>query len=62
MAPATIGARASSQGIIQRFLVEIDPAFARAQYEIFKDRFVNGIGVREYPKGSAGQVMSTPDR
>jgi hypothetical protein len=55
VAPATIGARASSQGIIQRFLVEIDPAFARAQYEIFKDRFVNGIGVREYPKGSAGQ-------
>ena len=60
-APASGGAgddrsaRASSQGIIQRFLVEIDPAFARAQYEIFKDRFVNGIGVREYPKGSAGQ-------
>ena len=53
--PATVGARASSQGMIQRFLVDIDPAFARAQYEIFKDRFVNGFGVREYPKGTAGQ-------
>ena len=41
--------------MIQRFLVDIDPAFARAQYEIFTDRFGNGIGVREYPKGTAGQ-------
>jgi len=41
--------------MIQRFLVEIDPAFARAQYEIFKDRFVAGLGVREYPKGVGGQ-------
>ncbi|MFG1815757.1 hypothetical protein ACGFIF_18480 [Kribbella sp. NPDC049174] len=53
--PATTGARASSQSMIQRFLVEIDPAFARAQYEIFKDRFVAGLGVREYPKGVGGQ-------
>ncbi|TCO30060.1 hypothetical protein EV652_10553 [Kribbella steppae] len=52
--PETTGARASSQSMIQRFLVEIDPAFARAQYEIFKDRFVAGVGVREYPKGVGG--------
>ena len=52
--PETTGARASSQSMIQRFLVEIDPAFARAQYEIFKDRFVAGVGVREYPTGVGG--------
>ncbi|TDD26686.1 hypothetical protein E1218_12655 [Kribbella turkmenica] len=52
--PATTGARASSQGVIQRFLVEIDPAFGRAQYEIFRDRFVAGLGVREYPTGAGG--------
>ena len=53
--PQQAGPRASSQSMIQRFLVEIDPAFARAQYEIFKDRFVAGLGVREYPKGVGGQ-------
>ncbi|MFI7061940.1 hypothetical protein ACIBL3_13220 [Kribbella sp. NPDC050124] len=52
--PETVGARATSQSMIQRFLVEIDPAFARAQYEIFRDKFVAGLGVREYPKGVAG--------
>jgi hypothetical protein len=54
VAPVTTGARASSQSIIQRFLVEIDPAFARSQYEIFRERFVAGVGVREYPKGVGG--------
>ncbi|MEV0803960.1 hypothetical protein AB0I34_40145 [Kribbella sp. NPDC050281] len=54
VAPVTTGARASSQSIIQRFLVEIDPVFARAQYDIFRDRFVGGIGVREYPDGVDG--------
>ena len=54
VAPMTTGARATSQSMIQRFLVEIDPAFARAQYEIFRDRFVGGIGVREYPDGVDG--------
>ncbi|MEI8408541.1 MULTISPECIES: hypothetical protein [unclassified Kribbella] len=53
--PVTTGARASSQSMIQRFLVEIDPAFARAQYEIFRDQFVAGVGVHEYPKGVGGQ-------
>jgi hypothetical protein len=52
--PAMTGARATSQSIIQRFLVEIDPTFARAQYEIFRDRFVAGVGVREYPEGVGG--------
>lgn len=52
--PETVGARATSQSMIQRFLVEVDPAFARAQYEIFRDMFVAGLGVREYPKGVGG--------
>ncbi|TCC10871.1 hypothetical protein [Kribbella soli] len=53
--PQVSGARGSSQAMIQRFLIDIDPAFARTQYEIFKDKFVTGLGVREYPKGSTGQ-------
>ncbi|TWD79574.1 hypothetical protein FB561_0636 [Kribbella amoyensis] len=52
--PATTGARATSQSMIQRFLVEIDPAFARSQYQLFRDAFVGGLGVLEYPKGVAG--------
>ncbi|MGY4766936.1 hypothetical protein ACXC9Q_08460 [Kribbella sp. CWNU-51] len=55
VAPEPIGARASSQGMIQRFLVDIDPVFARAQYELFRDKFVTGVGVREYPKGVGGK-------
>jgi hypothetical protein len=52
-------ARASSQSVLQRFLVDIDPAFAREQYLRFRDRYVVwplGLGpaVREYPKGLAG--------
>jgi hypothetical protein len=52
--PQTSGARGSSQAMIQRFLIDIDPDFARTQYEIFKDKFVTGLGVREYPKGTSG--------
>lgn len=52
--PQVSGARGSSQAMIQRFLIDIDPAFARTQYETFKDKFVTGLGVREYPKGTAG--------
>ncbi|MFF3856292.1 hypothetical protein [Micromonospora sp. NPDC002575] len=57
-APAEV-ARATSQSVIQRFLVDVDPAFARAQYLTFRDRFVAsplGLGpaVREYPDGMAG--------
>jgi hypothetical protein len=55
VAPQLSGARGSSQAMIQRFLVDIDPAFARTQYEIFKDKFVTGAGVREYPKGTGGE-------
>jgi hypothetical protein len=60
-------ARGSSQSVIQRFLPEIDPAFARDQYLRFRDRFVVtplGLGpaVREYPSGvdGAGDVDSGP--
>ncbi|MFY1671143.1 hypothetical protein ACN27G_14395 [Plantactinospora sp. WMMB334] len=58
-APAE-GARGSSQSMILRFLVDIDPAFARAQYLGFRERFVAtplGLGpaVREYPAGTSGQ-------
>ena len=54
-APVTTGARATSQSIIHRFLVEIDPGFARSQYEVFRDKFVTKVGVREYPKGIGGK-------
>ncbi len=52
-------ARATSQSIIQRFLGDIDPAFAREQYLRFRERFVAsplGLGpaVREYPDGTDG--------
>ena len=52
-------ARGSSQSIIQRLLVEIDPSFAADQYLRFRDRFVVrplglGPGVREYPRGTDG--------
>ncbi|MGC4804384.1 hypothetical protein [Micromonospora sp. DT233] len=60
-------ARATSQTMIQRFLVDIDPAFAREQYLRFRDRFVAtplGLGpaVREYPDGvdGPGDVDSGP--
>lgn len=52
-------ARGTSQSIIQRFLVEIEPDFAREQYTIFRDRYVVsplGLGptTREYPEGMDG--------
>jgi len=60
-------ARGTSQSMIQRFLVEIDPAFAAEQYLRFRDRYLVrplGLGpaVREYPKGvdGAGDVDSGP--
>ncbi|MFG1902605.1 hypothetical protein [Micromonospora carbonacea] len=57
-APAEV-ARATSQSVIQRFLVDVDPTFARAQYLTFREWFVAsplGLGpaVREYPDGTAG--------
>jgi hypothetical protein len=55
----TSGARGTSQSIIQRFLVDIDPAFAREQYLRFRTLFVVrplrlGPAVREYPRGTDG--------
>ncbi|MGW4940061.1 hypothetical protein ACWEOZ_00525 [Actinoplanes sp. NPDC004185] len=55
----TAGARGTSQSIIQRFLVDIDPAFAREQYLRFRSLFVVrplrlGPAVREYPRGTDG--------
>jgi hypothetical protein len=52
-------ARGTSQSIIQRFLVDIDPGFARAQYLRFRSLFVVrplrlGPAVREYPVGMDG--------
>ena len=52
-------ARGTSQSVIHRFLLEIDPAFAREQYLRFRDQFVRsplGLGpaVREYPSGMDG--------
>ncbi|MEV8512104.1 hypothetical protein [Dactylosporangium sp. NPDC051484] len=53
------GARATSQSVIQRFLADVDPVFARQQYLRFRELFVVrplGIGpaVREYPLGTDG--------
>ncbi|MBP2349580.1 hypothetical protein JOF29_000663 [Kribbella aluminosa] len=53
--PQVTGARGSSQAMIQRFLVDIDPTFARSQYQLFRDKFVTGLGIRECPKGTAGR-------
>ncbi|MEU7904488.1 hypothetical protein [Actinoplanes sp. NPDC049118] len=55
----TSTARGTSQSIIQRFLVDIDPAFARSQYLGFRSLFVVrplrlGPAVREYPAGMDG--------
>ena len=49
-------ARGTSQSMIQRFLVDIDPAFAAQQYSLFRQRFrAYGPAVREYPAGVAGE-------
>ncbi|TCM51817.1 hypothetical protein [Kribbella sp. VKM Ac-2568] len=62
--PVSTGARATSQSMIHRFLVEIDPDFARSQYGIFREKFVTSLGpaVREFPHGvdGAGDVDSGP--
>ena len=57
----TSTARGTSQSIIQRFLVDIDPAFARSQYLRFRSLFVVrplrlGPAVLEYPPGVPGQA------
>jgi hypothetical protein len=53
------GARGSSQSIVNRFLVEVDPALARSQYLRFRERFLSrplrlGVAVLEYPAGTSG--------
>ena len=56
-------ARGTSQSIIQRFLVDIDPGFARSQYLLFRSQFRPwGPAIREYPAGvsGAGDVDSGP--
>jgi hypothetical protein len=60
-------ARGTSQSVIHRFLVDIDPVFARGQYLRFRDLFVvwplgSGPAVREYPRGvdGPGDVDSGP--
>ncbi|HBF83116.1 MAG TPA: hypothetical protein DD420_25315 [Streptomyces sp.] len=52
-------ARGTSQSMIQRFLVDIDPEFARRQYLRFRELYVVsplgfGPAVREYPRGVDG--------
>jgi hypothetical protein len=63
VAPDTGGpievARGTSQSLIQRFLLDVDPAFAGEQYLRFRDQYVVsplGLGpaVREYPDGVDG--------
>jgi len=60
------GTRGSSQSVIQRFLPEIDTAWARESYPIFREKFVATLfgvpGVREYPVGNdgVGDVDSGP--
>jgi hypothetical protein len=50
--------RGSSQVVVQRFLPEIDPEFARRQYARFRETFVRLVAgvpaVREYPRGTRG--------
>jgi hypothetical protein len=61
------GSRGTSQAIIQRFLVDVDPVFAREQYLRFRETFLDrplGLvpAIREYPHGvaGAGDVDSGP--
>jgi hypothetical protein len=59
-------ARGSSQSVIARFLPEVDPAWGRDQYRLFREQFVRpflGVpGVREYPEAvdGRGDVDSGP--
>lgn len=59
-------ARGSSQGLILNFLIDIDSAFARQQFELYKTKFLDhrfGLpGIREFPKGNenTGDVDSGP--
>jgi hypothetical protein len=52
------GARGSSSSLINRLLPEVDSTFAKQQYDLYKNHFVEttfGLpSVREYPKGNSG--------
>ncbi|MSU77995.1 MAG: hypothetical protein EXS16_07855 [Gemmataceae bacterium] len=52
------GSRGSSQSLLLRFLLEIDPEMGREHYVVFRTRFVPGAwilpGTREYPIGTEG--------
>ncbi|MEY9214024.1 hypothetical protein NI17_021810 [Thermobifida halotolerans] len=60
------GARATSQSLLLRFLFEIDPEWAAADYTVFRELFASDTamlpGVREHPRGddSPGDVDSGP--
>jgi hypothetical protein len=60
------GARGTSQTLLLRFLFEIDPEWAAADYTVFRELFASEHamlpGVREYPRGnrSPGDVDSGP--
>lgn len=60
------GARGSSQSLINNFLLEIDSVFAKEQFSLYKNLFVDyrfGLpGIREYPKGifGMGDIDSGP--
>lgn len=51
-------ARGSSQSLILIFLMDIDSGFARQQFTIYKEKFLDyrwGLpGIREYPEGTDG--------
>jgi len=53
------GARGSSQSVIARFLLEIDPAWGHSQYNLFRQHFIRPFlgapGVLEYPAGVTGR-------
>lgn len=52
------GVRGCSQSLILNFMNDIDPSFAKEQFNIYKSLFIDtkmGLyGVREYPKGEFG--------
>lgn len=59
-------ARGSSQGLILNFLIDMDLAFAKQQFDLYKVKFLDhrfGLpGIREFPKGidNTGDVDSGP--
>lgn len=52
------GAKGSSQSLMLNFLIDLDPVFAKVQFEKYRTQFLDyrfGLpGIREYPKGTQG--------